>query len=115
MKNLITALFSVFVLTFAADAQVSVNDGRIEAVVTSETSREQLAQMAEELRTHGLEMRYDRIQWDENWNLTHINLRVKGDNTEIKAFMTEEMSAIGEIRVVFKTEENALCVGPDCE
>lgn len=118
MKNLAAILLCLLGLNFAADAQITVADGKIEAEITSTTTRQELAEIREALLEHNLEMRYDRIAWDENWNLTSINVMVKGAETEVMSYHTDAMSADGAIRIVFSQSapaEEALCVGLNCD
>lgn len=118
MKNLAAILLCLVGLNFAADAQVTVTDGKIEAEITSTTTRQELAEMREALLAHNLEMRYDRISWDENWNLTSIHVMVKGQETEVASYHTDSMIADGTIRIVFRQSapaSEALCVGLNCD
>lgn len=118
MKNLAAILLCLVGLNFAADAQITVTDGKIEAEITPTTTRQELAQMREALLEHNLEMRYDRIAWDENWNLTSINVMVKGEQTEVMSFHTDNMATDGTIRIVFRQSapaDEALCVGLNCD
>lgn len=118
MKNLVAILFCLFGFHLTSDAQISMSDGKIEAEITSTTSRQELAEMREALLEHNIEMRYDRIAWDENWNLTSINVMVKGEQTEIVSYHSDAMLNSDPIRIVFRQNapaEEALCVGLNCD
>lgn len=118
MKKLLIAALSLFALSFSADAQVTVEDNKIEAVITPETSREQLFEIRNALLPHGLEMRYDQIQWNAEQQLMTINLRVKGQANEVQSYSTQNLPAEGGVRIVFRTDVpdgSALCVSPTCE
>jgi hypothetical protein len=118
MKKIVIAALSIFALSYSADAQVTVENNKIEAVITPATSRQQLADMRTALLAHGLEMRYDQIQWNTQQELTAINVRVKGANTDVQAFATQNLMGDGGIRIVFRTDApaaSALCVSPSCE
>lgn len=116
MKNLILLTFGLFAFA-QLDAQVSVTDNKVEAVITPEITRSGLWDIVVQLRDHGLEMRYDQIEWIDG-QLTSINLRVKGESTGVAEYMTGDLPAVGQIRVVFRNDEapeSALCVSPSCE
>jgi hypothetical protein len=118
MKKIVIAALSIFALSYSADAQVTVENNKIEAVITPETSRQQLADIRNALLPHGLEMRYDQIQWNPQQQLTAINVRVKGEGTSVQTFTTQNLAGDGNIRIVFRTDvpaESALCVSPSCE
>lgn len=118
MKKIIIAALCIFALSYSADAQVTVEGNTIEAVITPETSRQQLFEIVTALKPLGLEMRYDQIQWNNEQQLMSINVRVKGEATSIQSYATQNLVGDGNIRIVFRTDapaESALCVSPSCE
>ncbi len=115
-------LFFILALGFVgfnaqAQAEISVTDDRIEAVITPETSRMNLFEMLTALAEHGIEMRYDRFNYTPEWKLERINLAIKYGNDDPVVFQTDDMMGIGQIKIVVRPNEDTdkVCVSPNCD
>lgn len=115
MKYLSIVLFLFLGMSFQADAQVSVSEEKISATVTTATSRMDLTELRNGLMEHGLEMRYDKIQWAGE-QLLSIRIRVRAEDGTIAEFTNEALEPGTEIKIVQElTGDKTLCVGTDCE
>lgn len=103
--------------SYAASAQISVSNERIEAVITPDTQRMELWEMSQALDQHGIVMRYDRINYTADWKLTAINLGVKFGEGEFISFFTGDLMGDGQVKIVVKPLDatDQVCVSTECE
>ncbi len=114
MKKVVALLFGMFAFAFAADAQVSVTDDKIEALVTSEASRYDLLDIRNGLAEENIDFRYDLIEWADG-QLTSIRIRIKAEDGTTAEYVNQNIQAGEEIKIVRElTGDRNLCIG-DCE
>ena len=114
MKKVVALLFGMFAFAFAADAQVSVTDDKIEALVTSEASRYDLLDIRNGLAEENIDFRYDLIEWADG-QLTSIRIRIKAEDGTTGEYVNQNIQAGEEIKIVRElTGDRNLCIG-DCE
>ena len=115
MKYLSIVLFLFLGMAIQADAQVTVSEEKVAATVTDTFSRMDLTELRNDLMEHGLEMRYDKIQWAGE-QLISIRIRVQDDNGDITEYTNEAIEAGTQIHIIKElTGDKTLCVGTDCE
>lgn len=115
MKYLSIVLFLFLGMAIQADAQVTASEEKVAATVTDTFSRMDLTDLRNDLMEHGLEMRYDNIQWAGE-QLISIRIRVRDEDGEIAEYSNGAIEAGTQIHIVKElTGEKTLCVGTDCE
>lgn len=114
MKKAVILFFGLFAFCLAADAQVSVSDDTIEAMVTTETSRTELLDIRNGLAEQGMEMRYDLIEWMDG-ALVSIRIKIKAEDGTMAEYTNTQIEAGTEIKIVRElTGDRNLCIG-NCE
>lgn len=116
MKKVIYTLF-LAALGFSAEAQINVTDNQLDAVITPETSREELWAITTAFREQGVEMRYDRINFDSNMQLTAINIGIKYGDLEPVWYQTDDLVGDGQVKVIVRPNASSdkVCVSPTCD
>lgn len=116
MKKVLYTLFLV-VLGLSAEAQINISDNQLDAVITPETSREQLWAITTAFREQGVEMRYDRINFDANMQLMAINIGIKYGEMEPVWYHSTDLVSDGQVKVIIRPNatDEKVCVGPACE
>lgn len=116
MKKVIYTLF-LAALGFSAEAQINVTDNQLDAVITPETSREELWAITTAFREQGVEMRYDRINFDSNMQLTAISIGIKYGDLEPVWYQTDDLVGDGQVKVIVRPNASSdkVCVSPTCD
>ncbi|MFT4780074.1 MAG: hypothetical protein ACJAU0_002562 [Flavobacteriales bacterium] len=116
MKYIVALVFAVFAMNFTADAQLVVDGENISAVITHNTTRVELSEMANAFRAEGVEMRYDNIEWASG-HLIRIRVSMKGSQGEIVQYVAATFSEDQTLKVTRKMTEGieTVCAGLDCE
>ncbi len=116
MKKVLYTLFFA-ALGLSAEAQINVSENQLDAVITTDTSREQLWAITTAFRDHGIEMRYDRINFDNNMQLTAINVGIKYGQLEPVWYQSTDLTTDGQVKIIIRPNATSdkVCVGPSCE
>lgn len=116
MKKVLYTLF-LAALGFSAEAQINVSDNQLDALITPETSREELWAITTAFREQGVEMRYDRINFDSNMQLMAINVGIKYGELEPVWYQSTDLMADGQVKIIIRPNaaSDKVCVSPSCE
>lgn len=115
MKYCISLLLALFAFAFSADAQLSVEGEQVSTVITPDTDRYSLLEIRNAFKEHGVDFRYDRIEWVDG-QLTRVRVMLNTEDGEAAQFETQDFQQGQQIKLLYNKEENAeqvLCAG-DC-
>jgi hypothetical protein len=95
---------------------VAEKDVDVNLVITSATSREDLAEMQRTLYPQGIKFHYSEIAWTEG-RLTDIRVLVSTTSGKEEEIEFNGITADQEIRLVVRGSGDAqqLCIGTDCD
>lgn len=114
MKQLLILGFFAIV-GLSANAQVAVTEDKIVASVTEQTTRQQLSEMRNELLSHGIDMRYENIEWNAQGSLLKIRMMARNESGEVVEIAALPFPAGQVIKLVVQRETGELCLGTTCE
>ncbi len=115
MKYCISLLFALFALALTSAAQLSVEGDLVSSTVTPDTDRYELLQIRNAFKEHGVDFRYDRIEWVDG-ALVSIRVTLNTEDGNAAEFETLDFQQGQQIKLLYNKEENAqqvLCAG-DC-
>lgn len=115
MKYCISLLFVLFAFAFTSNAQLTVEGDLISSTITPDTDRYALLQIRNAFKEHGVDFRYDRIDWVDG-ELVRIRVMLNTEDNHSAEFETQDFVQGQQIKLLYNKEENAeqvLCAG-DC-
>ena len=117
MKKLALAICFSILSSLGAMAQMAIENNVITVEVSEDSSRNDLLEIRQQLSEHGLDFRYNKVNWIEG-QLKSIHLDVLSNDGRSKSFTAMNLAGTGTIKLVYRvgdSTENSFCLGFDCE